>query len=282
MLNGQKIIVVMPAYNAAETLARTVAEIPGDVVDEILLVDDASSDNTVEVAAELGLTVYMHDQNFGYGRNQKTCYREALKRGADVVVMVHPDYQYSPKLIVPMADMVAFGEYDVVLGSRILGKGAIEGGMPVYKYIANRVLTLVQNILLRQKLSEYHTGFRAFRRGVLERLPLEENSDDFVFDNEMISQAVFFDYRIGEISCPTKYFPEASNINFWRSVRYGFGVLGTSLRFRLNRMRLVRSGIFGDRSEKLVSEYYRHVDAAKPELSGGTTEPEKALKSTGS
>ncbi len=282
MLNGQKIIVVMPAYNAAETLARTVAEIPGDVVDEILLVDDASSDNTVEVAKELGLTVYMHDQNFGYGRNQKTCYREALKRGADVVVMVHPDYQYSPKLIVPMADMVAFGEYDVVLGSRILGKGAIEGGMPVYKYIANRVLTLVQNILLRQKLSEYHTGFRAFRRGVLERLPLEENSDDFVFDNEMISQAVFFGYRIGEISCPTKYFPEASNINFWRSVRYGFGVLGTSLRFRLNRMRLVRSGIFGDRSEKLVSEYYRHVDAAKPELSGGTTEPEKALKSTGS
>ncbi len=282
MLNGQKIIVVMPAYNAAETLARTVAEIPGDVVDEILLVDDASSDNTVEVAAELGLTVYMHDQNFGYGRNQKTCYREALKRGADVVVMVHPDYQYSPKLIVPMADMVAFGEYDVVLGSRILGKGAIEGGMPVYKYIANRALTLVQNILLRQKLSEYHTGFRAFRRGVLERLPLEENSDDFVFDNEMISQAVFFGYRIGEISCPTKYFPEASNINFWRSVRYGFGVLGTSLRFRLNRMRLVRSGIFGDRSEKLVSEYYRHVDAAKPELSGGTTEPEKALKSTGS
>ncbi len=282
MLNGQKIIVVMPAYNAAETLARTVAEIPGDVVDEILLVDDASSDNTVEVAKELGLTVYMHDQNFGYGRNQKTCYREALKRGADVVVMVHPDYQYSPKLIVPMADMVAFGEYDVVLGSRILGKGAIEGGMPVYKYIANRVLTLVQNILLRQKLSEYHTGFRAFRRGVLERLPLEENSDDFVFDNEMISQAVFFDYRIGEISCPTKYFPEASNINFWRSVRYGFGVLGTSLRFRLNRMRLVRSGIFGDRGEKLISEYYRHVDAAKPELSGGTTEPEKALKSTGS
>ncbi len=282
MLNGQKIIVVMPAYNAAETLTRTVAEIPGDVVDEILLVDDASSDNTVEVAKELGLTVYMHDQNFGYGRNQKTCYREALKRGADVVVMVHPDYQYSPKLIVPMADMVAFGEYDVVLGSRILGKGAIEGGMPVYKYIANRALTLVQNILLRQKLSEYHTGFRAFRRGVLERLPLEENSDDFVFDNEMISQAVFFGYRIGEISCPTKYFPEASNINFWRSVRYGFGVLGTSLRFRLNRMRLVRSGIFGDRSEKLVSEYYRHVDAAKPELSGGTTEPEKALKSTGS
>ncbi len=282
MLNGQKIIVVMPAYNAAETLARTVAEIPGDVVDEILLVDDASSDNTVEVAAELGLTVYMHDQNFGYGRNQKTCYREALKRGADVVVMVHPDYQYSPKLIVPMADMVAFGEYDVVLGSRILGKGAIEGGMPVYKYIANRALTLVQNILLRQKLSEYHTGFRAFRRGVLERLPLEENSDDFVFDNEMISQAVFFGYRIGEISCPTKYFPEASNINFWRSVRYGFGVLGTSLRFRLNRMRLVRSGIFGDRGEKLISEYYRHVDAAKPELSGGTTEPEKALKSTGS
>ncbi len=282
MLNGQKIIVVMPAYNAAETLTRTVAEIPGDVVDEILLVDDASSDNTVEVAKELGLTVYMHDQNFGYGRNQKTCYREALKRGADVVVMVHPDYQYSPKLIVPMADMVAFGEYDVVLGSRILGKGAIEGGMPVYKYIANRALTLVQNILLRQKLSEYHTGFRAFRRGVLERLPLEENSDDFVFDNEMISQAVFFGYRIGEISCPTKYFPEASNINFWRSVRYGFGVLGTSLKFRLNRMRLVRSGIFGDRGEKLISEYYRHVDAAKPELSGGTTEPEKALKSTGS
>ncbi len=260
MLNGQKIIVVMPAYNAAKTLKKTVAEIPRDIVDEILLVDDASADETVKVANELGLTVFQHEKNFGYGRNQKTCYREALKHNAEIVVMVHPDYQYSPNLIVPMAGMIAFGEYDAVLGSRILGKGAIEGGMPVYKYIANRFLTLAQNILISQKLSEYHTGFRAFRREVLENLPLEENSDDFVFDNEMIAQTVYFGYRIGEISCPTRYFAEASSINFSRSVTYGLGVLSTSVKFRLHRWKMIKNRLFRARGQKLLPNYYQEIE----------------------
>lgn len=259
MLNGRKIIVVMPAYNAAQTLAKTVAEIPRNVVDEVLLVDDDSTDETVKLANQLGLKVFQHSQNFGYGRNQKTCYREALKLGADIVVMVHPDYQYSPHLIVPMAGMVAFGEYDAVLGSRILGKGALEGGMPVYKYIANRFLTLIQNLLMSYKLSEYHTGFRAFSREVLETLPLEENSDDFVFDNEMIAQAVFFNFRIGEISCPTRYFKEASSINFSRSVKYGFGVLNTSLKFRLHKLNISKSKIFQKRESKLTMDYYKEI-----------------------
>jgi glycosyltransferase involved in cell wall biosynthesis len=259
MLNNKKIVVVMPAYNAEKTLDQTVAEIPRDIVDEILLVDDASSDKTIEVANKLNLTVFKHEKNYGYGRNQKTCYSEALKRGADIVVMVHPDYQYSPNLIVPMAGMIAFGEYDFVMGSRILGKGAIEGGMPLYKYIANRFLTLVQNILISQKLSEYHTGFRAFRREVLEELPLEENSDDFVFDNEMIAQAVFFGYRVGEISCPTRYFAEASSINFRRSIKYGFGVLSTSIKFRSHKMNLFRSKLFRERGQKLQPTYYREI-----------------------
>lgn len=259
MLNGRKIIVVMPAYNAAKTLSQTVAEIPLDVVDEVLLVDDDSADETVAVANRLGLKVYRHARNFGYGRNQKTCYREALRRGADIVVMVHPDYQYSPHLIVPMAGMVAFGEYDAVLGSRILGKGALAGGMPVYKYVANRFLTLIQNLLMNYKLSEYHTGFRAFSREVLETLPLEENSDDFVFDNEMIAQAVFFDFRIGEISCPTRYFAEASSINFLRSVRYGFGVLNTSLKFRLHRLGIRRARIFRKSALKRATAYYSEI-----------------------
>lgn len=259
MLNGRKIIVVMPAYNAAKTLAKTVAEIPLDVVDEVLLVDDDSADETVKLANQLGLKVFRHSQNFGYGRNQKTCYREALKLGADIVVMVHPDYQYSPHLIVPMAGMVAFGEYDAILGSRILGKGALEGGMPVYKYIANRFLTLVQNLLMNYKLSEYHTGFRAFSREVLETLPLEENSDDFVFDNEMIAQTVFFNFRIGEISCPTRYFAEASSINFSRSVRYGFGVLNTSLKFRLHKLGINRYNIFQKHKPKLAANYYKEI-----------------------
>ena len=249
----------MPAYNAEKTLRQTVAEIPRDIVDEILLVDDASSDKTTAVANDLGLTTFRHDKNFGYGRNQKTCYSEALKRGADIVVMVHPDYQYSPKLIVPMAGMIAFGEYDFVMGSRILGKGAIKGGMPLYKYIANRILTLAQNILMSQKLSEYHTGFRAFRRDVLEELPLEENSDDFVFDNEMIAQAVFFGYRVGEISCPTRYFTDASSINFRRSVKYGLGVLSTSIKFRSHKMNLFRSKLFRQRGQKLQPTYYREI-----------------------
>jgi glycosyltransferase involved in cell wall biosynthesis len=259
MLNGKKIIVVMPAYNAAKTLAQTVAEIPRDVVDEVLLVDDASNDETVALARTLDIMTFEHERNFGYGRNQKTCYREALKSDADIVVMVHPDYQYSPHLIVPMAGMIAFGEYDVVMGSRILGKGVLEGGMPYYKYVANRFLTLFQNILMDFKLSEYHTGFRAFSREVLEALPLEENSDDFVFDNQMISQAIFFNFRVGEISCPTRYFPEASSINFSRSTRYGFGVLATSLKFRLHKMGLIKSRIFRRRGQKLFPGYYKEI-----------------------
>ncbi len=260
MLNGKKIVVVMPSYNAAKTLARTVDEIPRDIVDDILLVDDASSDETVNLGNELGLTVFVHEKNFGYGRNQKTCYREALRRGADIVVMVHPDYQYSPNLIVPMAGMIAYGEYDCIVGSRILGKGALSGGMPLYKYVSNRFLTLFQNILLSAKLSEYHTGFRAFSREVLDALPLNENSDDFVFDNQMLAQVIHFGFRLGEISTPTRYFAEASSINFSRSVQYGLGVLATSMRFRLNKMKLVRSRIFRMRGQKLLSNYYKQIE----------------------
>jgi glycosyltransferase involved in cell wall biosynthesis len=260
MLNGQKIIVVMPAFNAAKTLEQTVAEIPRDIVDEILLVDDASSDQTVELANKLRLTVFLHEKNFGYGRNQKTCYREALRRGADIVVMVHPDYQYSPHLIVPMAGMIAYGEYDAVIASRILGRGALAGGMPLYKYVSNRFLTLVQNLLLGYKLSEYHTGFRAFSRGVLEVLPLEANSDDFVFDNEMLAQVIHFKFRLGEISSPTRYFAEASSINFLRSVKYGLGVLGTSLRFRAQHMHLSSSEIFASNVPGHDPDYYREIE----------------------
>ena len=252
----------MPAYNAARTLAKTVAEIPRDVVDEIVLVDDASSDETVEMANQLNLTVFLHEKNFGYGRNQKTCYREALSRGADIVVMVHPDYQYSPNLIVPLAGMIAYGEFDAVIASRILGRGALAGGMPVYKYVSNRFLTLVQNIFLSYKLSEYHTGFRAFSRNVLENLPLEANSDDFVFDNEMLAQIIYFQFRLGEISSPTRYFPEASSIDFSRSVKYGLGVLMTSLKFRLDRMRLMRSHIFRKRDDLNSTDYYTHIESA--------------------
>jgi glycosyltransferase involved in cell wall biosynthesis len=251
----------MPSYNAARTLERTVAEIPRDIVDEILLVDDASSDGTAEFARELGLTVFVHDRNFGYGRNQKTCYSEALRHGADIVIMVHPDYQYSPNLIVPMAGMIAYGEYDAVIGSRILGKGALEGGMPGYKYLANRFLTFAQNLLLNYKLSEYHTGFRAFRREVLDTLPLRENSDDFVFDNEMLAQVIHFGYRVGEISCPTRYFAEASSINFSRSVKYGIGVLLTSMKFRLHRMGVVRTRLFRERGQKLLPDYYQEIES---------------------
>ncbi|MFY9554461.1 MAG: glycosyltransferase family 2 protein [Blastocatellia bacterium] len=259
MLNGRKIVVVMPAYNAARTLERTCREIPREVVDEVLLVDDSSSDATVELAREIGLTVFLHNQNLGYGRNQKTCYREALESGADIVVMLHPDYQYSPKLLTSLAGLIASGEYDVGLGSRILGVGALRGGMPLYKYFSNRLLTLFQNVLLNYKLSEYHTGYRAFSRTVLERLPLEENSDDFVFDNEVLAQVIYFKYRIGEVSCPTRYFAEASSINFPRSVRYGLGVLATSLKFRLQKMGLIRSRIFNPSGRKLASDYYQRV-----------------------
>ena len=229
------------------------------MVDEVLLVDDASNDETVALARTLDIMTFEHERNFGYGRNQKTCYREAMRSDADIVVMVHPDYQYSPHLIVPMAGMIAFGEYDVVMGSRILGKGVLEGGMPFYKYVANRFLTLFQNTLLDFKLSEYHTGFRAFSREVIETLPLEENSDDFLFDNEMISQAIFFEFRVGEISCPTRYFPEASSINFSRSTRYGIGVLVTSIKYRLHKMGWLKSRIFRRRGQKLFPGYYKEI-----------------------
>lgn len=247
----------MPAFNAAATLEKTYAELPFDVVDEVILVDDASTDKTVEVAQKLGIVTFVHQQNFGYGRNQKTCYREALARGAEIVIMVHPDYQYSPRLVTSLAGMLAFGEYDVALGSRILGVGALKGGMPVYKYISNRFLTLLQNLLCSYKISEYHTGYRAFTAEVLNQLPIGENTDDFVFDNEMLAQAIFFGYRIGEISCPTKYFPEASSINFRRSVKYGIGVVLTSMKFRLQRLHLGSFRVFSATGRKIrEQEYY--------------------------
>jgi glycosyltransferase involved in cell wall biosynthesis len=252
MINGKRVMVVLPAYKAAATVERTINEVSPGVVDDFLLVDDASPDNTADVARSLGLPVIVHPKNRGYGGNQKTCYNEALRRGADVIVMLHPDYQYSPKLIGAMSWLVASDEFDVVLGSRILGTtGALQGGMPYWKYAANRFLTGTENVLLGVKLSEYHTGYRAFSRKVLQTLPLEENNDDFVFDNEMLAQAVWFGFRIGEISCPTKYFDDASSINFRRSVKYGFGVLGTAIMFRLNRWKLARSPIFSDSGQRL-------------------------------
>lgn len=244
MIEGLKVAVVLPAYNAARTLRQTVAEIPRDVVDDVILTDDCSRDETIAVAQELGLHVVEHDVNRGYGGNQKSCYTAALARGADIVVMLHPDYQYSPRLVRAMASMIASGHYDAVFASRILGRGALIGGMPVYKYVFNRMLTLFQNILMQQKLSEYHTGYRAWNRQVLERLPLLECSDDFVFDNQMIAQAAWFGFQLGEISCPTKYFPEASSINFARSCTYGLGVLKTSIEYRLARWGLRSSPLF--------------------------------------
>ncbi|MDE8348323.1 MAG: glycosyltransferase family 2 protein [Acidocella sp.] len=244
MISGQRITVILPAYNAAKTLERTYAEIPHDVVDEVILTDDASHDETVALSQSLGIHTLRHDANKGYGANQKTCYAEALARGADIVVMLHPDYQYSPKLVTAMASMVASRHYDVVLASRILGHGALAGGMPLYKYLANRFLTVAENLLLGLNLSEYHTGYRAWSRRVLEKLPLALCSDDFVFDNQMIAQAAFADFPIGEISCPTRYFDEASSINFSRSVTYGLGVLQTALDYRLARWGLRESPLF--------------------------------------
>ena len=244
MLNNKKIVVILPAYNAERTLEKTYAEIPLDIVDVVLLVDDASKDNTAELARRLNIHTIVHEVNRGYGGNQKTCYKAALDQGADIVIMLHPDYQYTPNLLPAMAAMIAYGEFDAVLASRILGTGALKGGMPFYKYIANRFLTFVENILLGQKLSEYHTGYRAFSRKVLETLPLELNSDDFVFDNQMLAQITWCGFRIGELSCPTKYFPEASSINFQRSVTYGLGVLGTALSYRLSRIGILRGKIF--------------------------------------
>jgi len=256
MVNGKRIAVVMPAYNAGKTLAATVAEVP-ELVDIRILVDDHSRDDTVEVARRLGLLVFQHDRNYGYGRNQQTCYREALAAGADVVIMVHPDYQYTPLLITAMASMVAYGVYDVVLASRIIGGRALLGGMPLYKYVANRLLTAFENLFLGVKLSEYHTGYRAFSRKVLTDLPLLEDSDDFVFDNQMLAQCVHFGFHIGEVSCPTKYFEEASSINFRRSVKYGFGVLATTLQFALQKWGLIHLPRFSANGRKL--EYKREI-----------------------
>jgi len=244
MIANRKICVVLPAYNAAQTLEMTFREIPADVVDDVILVDDASTDDTLRLAKKLGVFAVRHDYNKGYGGNQKTCYRLALERGADIVIMLHPDYQYTPKLLLPMASMLCSGLFDVVLGSRILGTGALAGGMPLYKYMANRVLTFVQNILLGHKLSEYHTGYRGFTRSVMESLPLERNSNDYIFDNQMLSQVIYRGFRVGEISCPAKYFPEASSIDFHRSVIYGLGVLKTSISFRLARLGFDRGTIF--------------------------------------
>jgi glycosyltransferase involved in cell wall biosynthesis len=257
MINGKSIAVVLPAYNAEKTLEATVREIP-DLVDIRILVDDHSSDRTLEVAHQLGLQTFAHDRNYGYGRNQQTCYREAVAAGADVVIMLHPDYQYTPLLVTAMASMIAYGVYDVVLGSRIIGGTALRGGMPLYKYISNRLLTAFENLFLDVKLSEYHTGYRAFSREVLTRLPLRENSDDFVFDNQMLAQCVYFGFHIGEVSCPTKYFEEASSINFRRSVEYGFGVLATTVQFALQRIGLLHLPRFSPQGRKLeaVSETY--------------------------
>jgi len=264
VINRKRIAIVMPAYNAARTLEKTVGELP-DTIDVTILVDDHSADETVCIAENLGLKVFAHDRNYGYGRNQQTCYREALTAGADIVVMVHPDYQYTSLLVTAMASMIAYGVYDVVLGSRIIGGGALRGNMPLYKYCANRFLTALQNVFTGAKLSEYHTGFRAFSREVLLKLPLLENSDDFVFDNQMLTQCIYFGFRIGEISCPTRYFEEASSINFRRSVTYGLGVLGSTLSFAMQRAGLIHFRIFDPDGKKLDLNYYGVGSSGNPE-----------------
>jgi glycosyltransferase involved in cell wall biosynthesis len=253
MIHGKRIIVVMPAYNAEKTLEAVFREIPFEFIDEVILVDDASQDQTAELSRDLGISTTVHLENLGYGANQKTCYKAALAAGADVIIMLHPDYQYTPKLLVAMASLVAVELYDIVLGSRILCGGALRGSMPRYKYIANRALTFVQNLLMRTKLSEFHTGYRAFSKEVLLKIPLEENSDDFVFDNQILAQAVYFGYSIGEVSCPAKYFEEASSINLSRSAVYGMGVLVTSLQYALQRMGLAHFRIFASGGKRLDS-----------------------------
>jgi len=260
MLNGQRIVVVMPAYNAEKTLEWTYREVPQDIVDKVLLVDDGSVDETVAVSKRLGIEHVVHPKNQGYGANQKTCYALALKESADIVVMVHPDYQYTPRLITAIAAMIASGHFDVVLGSRILGTGALKGGMPLYKYVSNRFLTFFQNILVGHKLSEYHTGFRGFSRKVLTTLPLLENSDDFLFDNQMLVQAIRFGYRVGEISCPTLYITESSSISFFRSVVYGLGVLRTSFQCRLS--------LWGFKQYPFLSPHGRKLPLNSPESPG--------------
>jgi glycosyltransferase involved in cell wall biosynthesis len=253
MLNGKKIVVVMPAYNAEETVETTYREIPHEIIDTVILVDDASHDRTVALAQELGIQTIVHPENLGYGGNQKTCYTAALNQGAEVVIMLHPDYQYTPRLVVSLAAMVAFGEYDIALGSRLLCGGALKGGMPYYKYVSNRMLTLAQNLLMQTHFSEFHTGYRAFSREVLLKLPLAENDNNFVFDNQILAQAVYFGFNIGEVSCPTKYFKEASSISFWPSVRYGLGVLKTAWAFFLQKHHFADSTIFAESGKRLVT-----------------------------
>ena len=260
MINNKKITIVLPAYNAEKTLRMTYAEIPFDIVDEVILVDDHSRDNTVRVARELGIKhIVSHEINQGYGGNQKTCYNKALAISSDIVIMLHPDYQYTPKLIHSMAYLIANDVYEVVLGSRILGRGALKGGMPLYKYFANRFLTFTQNILMNQKLSEYHTGYRGFSASVLRSINYTDNSNDFVFDNQMLAQIFYRGYEIAEITCPTKYFAEASSINFQRSMRYGFGVLGTAIFYFLQKCRIARFSIFSDATEATMRRKIREA-----------------------
>ena len=270
MMNGKRVAVVLPAYNAELTLVRTFREIPLDIVDDVILTDDCSHDGTSALARKLGIHTIVHSENRGYGGNQKTCYAAALERGADVVVMLHPDYQYSPLLITAMVSMIVSGHYDVVLASRILGKGALSGGMPLYKYVANRLLTFAENVLLGQKLSEYHTGYRAWSREVLEALPLDACSDDFVFDNQMLAQTAWFGFSIGEISCPTRYFEEASSINFRRSVVYGLGVLGTGLAFRAARWGMTAPKLFARKAEPVPHPLAGNAPQAGEHLSART------------
>lgn len=251
MINNKKVVVIMPAYNAEKTLEQTYNELYKDIVDEIILVDDNSSDKTKEVAKKLGITTIVHDINKGYGGNQKTCYTAALKTNADIVIMVHPDYQYTPKLVPAMASMIAFGEYDAAIASRFIGKGALEGGMPLYKFVANKFLTCIQNLLLGERLTEYHTGFRAFSREVLETLPLKDCDDDFIFDNEMLALLFYKGFTAGQISCPTKYFPDASSINFMRSCKYGFGVLKVSFLYMMAKLGFYKSKIFKNNAKTL-------------------------------
>jgi len=252
MINGKRVTVIMPAYNAEKTLKKTYNEVPNDIVDEIILTDDASQDRTAEVSRELNIKTFVHLTNKGYGGNQKTCYQEALQLGSDIIIMLHPDYQYTPKLITAMASMIAYDVFDAVIASRILGNKALQGGMPLYKYIANRFLTTAENLIIKQKLSEYHTGYRAFSAKVLEKIPLLENSDDFVFDNEMLLQTMYFGFSVGEVSCPAKYFDEASSISFRRSVTYGIGVMQTAVKYLMSKRGSKGYKIFDPDGKKLT------------------------------
>ena len=263
MLNGKKIVVIMPAYNAEKTLKQTYSEICFSMVDEVILTDDNSRDNTKEVAKNLNITTIVHDKNKGYGANQKSCYKAALERGADIVIMLHPDYQYTPKLVPAIASMMAYGQYDAVIASRMLSNSALRGGMPLYKFIANKFLTAFENIMLGEKLSEYHTGFRGFTKEVLETLPLADCDDDFIFDNEMLALIFYHKFKVGEVSCPTKYFPEASSINLARSIKYGFGVLRISCLYLFAKLGVYKAKIFSQNAKKLdlvekTNYYYVH------------------------